>query len=809
MSHKSDPNFDNIATTPATFSPSDIIFPHASSKQSLFAVPPLVATSVSSHWDSSLPRSPAFPVSSGISSSSASFPLASATPFSSVTPSSTVPIFSGSTPFSSTSFSMADSGNFSVSGQHDWDLASYNANVLGLSFKYCELAKTFVSRNYSGFEMFIVKNYPDLLEDLKKDCQGGESVLCQSLRSIKSSRVVAGGSGTNLNYSIPSSISTVVSSVSPFSTSVGGGISSFTPSSSFSSSGGCVTVSAAGSAVAAPGVAFNMTPSYPPLASCSSHYLPLGISASHSEISGIGSAISQAQEITWPLGSQARFSQSHPDIRPSGSVYGGSSLPHSIVGPPGVGLGAQGSQFSGSSGIPQSLPLPSSTIGNALQSQVPLFAHPFGNSATLSQASLAFPPSYMEGQVPASFQKPSQVGTSVPSSQAFHSGFGNLDATPGPSGVGSLPVSSSSSQSHSGKSAPPPFRPFESRDSDSEDDSDRGSSSIAEQKQDFRKSKDYKRVFNYVTSLYPQALGVAQSFPSKRAVFEDLFSDPPDSSASDIPAFNWFDRVKVALEGADDRLSTFCESSRKESTMIPGYRKLYSVASNQSKGKQLKVNKSLSAHLNKSISRNRLVGISLFESGRLESAMRGQAEVLSHTMWMLAGLLGFIKRDGYKPSDQGLFEQLLSSVSIGLADLASSSASCVNFLTHKRRQFYVSHLPAYFPEPFKDALLNTPANMASSLFNEQDINNLLEVAKTCSSLRSQQAMVDVAKSQYRSRTPPRSPRSPRSTSLGSSSNFQSKRPSQSPSRSPKRVRFNNLPVSSSKSPPARRQNFRR
>ena len=66
----------------------------------------------------------------------------------------------------------------------------------------------------------------------------------------------------------------------------------------------------------------------------------------------------------------------------------------------------------------------------------------------------------------------------------------------------------------------------------------------------------------------------------------------------------------------------------------------------------------------------------------------------------------------------------------------------------------MSHLPPYFPEPHKDALLSAPSVLSSSLFSEQDIKNLLDVSHTCASLKSQQAMVDVVKNQGGSRTPP-------------------------------------------------------
>ena len=62
----------------------------------------------------------------------------------------------------------------------------------------------------------------------------------------------------------------------------------------------------------------------------------------------------------------------------------------------------------------------------------------------------------------------------------------------------------------------------------------------------------------------------------------------------------------------------------------------------------------------------------------------------------------------------------------------------------KRRQFYVSHLPAYFSDVHKRTMLAAPLVCADYLFLESDVTRLLSDTQTSSSLRSQQALVDVA-----------------------------------------------------------------
>ena len=175
-------------------------------------------------------------------------------------------------------------------------------------------------------------------------------------------------------------------------------------------------------------------------------------------------------------------------------------------------------------------------------------------------------------------------------------------------------------------------------------------------------------------------------------------------------------------------------------------------------------------------------------------------------MWVLSGLLGFVRLQDFTPADPELFNQLVTALSKSLAHQAQVTASHTAFLCHRRREFYLSHLLAYFSNVTKHSMLSYPAVYAVSLFREEDVSRLLEATRSSSSLKSQQAMVDVASRrpssssvcQHRS-SPARSPRhSPAQRRQQSSA---------SPSRTSKRVRFDSsAPSSALKSP--RKSHFR-
>ena len=129
---------------------------------------------------------------------------------------------------------------------------------------------------------------------------------------------------------------------------------------------------------------------------------------------------------------------------------------------------------------------------------------------------------------------------------------------------------------------------------------------------------------------------------------------------------------------------------------------------------------------------------------------------------------------------------LVTSLPKSLAHQESVSASHTAFMGLKRWQFYLSHLPAYFSEVNKRAMLSSPLVCADSLFAEADITCLLSNTQASPSLRSQQAMVDVA---ARSSGARRRRFSPSRSLARTSPSRRRRRESGSPSRLAKRVHF--------------------
>ena len=246
-------------------------------------------------------------------------------------------------------------------------------------------------------------------------------------------------------------------------------------------------------------------------------------------------------------------------------------------------------------------------------------------------------------------------------------------------------------------------------------------------------------------------------------------------------------------------MAAILASGRPERLVLPQRLGSYAVRGDCALGRTVPVNESLLSHFERPLRPTLQMGVIVRDSVALEASCRVQSEASSHSMWVLSGLLGFVRLQDFNPVDPALFHQLVTALSKSLAHQAQITASHTTFLCC--REFYLSHLPAYFSDVSKHSMLSSPAVFADSLFREEDVSRLLEATRFSSSLKSQQAMVDVASrrpsssSSFRQRrgSPSRSPRHSPVQRRRQSSAF--------PSRASKRVRFDSpAPSSALKSP---------
>ena len=194
------------------------------------------------------------------------------------------------------------------------------------------------------------------------------------------------------------------------------------------------------------------------------------------------------------------------------------------------------------------------------------------------------------------------------------------------------------------------------------------------------------------------------------------------------------ERVRTALAETDCRLATVLASGRADTSILPQRVTQHAVCREFASGAAVPVNPSFLSMFERSLRPSLQLGISLREAALLEASSRFHSEALSHSPWLLSGLLAFVCLQGFFPSDASLFDTMVTSLFKCLAHQASLTTSQTAFLGLKRCQFYLVHLPAYFSDTEKRAMLAAPVVCADSLFAEADVAHLLADTQTSSSL---------------------------------------------------------------------------
>ena len=121
----------------------------------------------------------------------------------------------------------------------------------------------------------------------------------------------------------------------------------------------------------------------------------------------------------------------------------------------------------------------------------------------------------------------------------------------------------------------------------------------------------------------------------------------------------------------------------------------YAVQGENVLGSAVPVNPSLLSMFERPLRPLLHLGLTVREAAVLESSCRSLTEALSHAMWLLSGLLGFVRLQVFASSDAASFNTLITSLSKCLAHQASLTVSQTAFVGLKRLQFYLSRIQGY------------------------------------------------------------------------------------------------------------------
>ena len=169
----------------------------------------------------------------------------------------------------------------------------------------------------------------------------------------------------------------------------------------------------------------------------------------------------------------------------------------------------------------------------------------------------------------------------------------------------------------------------------------------------------------------------------------------------------------------------------KTSSALPHWGDVYRLGDMLDCHKVPKLSESFSRLLDKPMATSRLAALSIEDSAKRETCVRGLIESQSFSLWSIATTFEFLKDLNCVPEDSA-FRQFITSMTTTLISQAKASFSVAAFLQQVRKESYVSHLLGSTHPSVKHAPLSTPS--MSTLFSEDVIRASLTQAKDDSQL---------------------------------------------------------------------------
>ena len=151
---------------------------------------------------------------------------------------------------------------------------------------------------------------------------------------------------------------------------------------------------------------------------------------------------------------------------------------------------------------------------------------------------------------------------------------------------------------------------------------------------------------------------------------------------------------------------------------LAGWSDVYCLSSHPNFHKASKLNESFAHLLDKTLASSLTIALSLDETCKLETCLRGMVESQSSSLWALLAVFEFLRDANCVPGDPA-FGHIVGSMTTAINARARASFAAMEFLRQKHRETFVSHLPVSAHQSIKHSLLTTP--LAKELFTEEVI----------------------------------------------------------------------------------------
>ena len=262
--------------------------------------------------------------------------------------------------------------------------------------------------------------------------------------------------------------------------------------------------------------------------------------------------------------------------------------------------------------------------------------------------------------------------------------------------------------------------------------------------------RTYARLIDFIYNRFAHSQPSASANAPPRCEFEDFFTvaDPPSAARHNLTVYP---RVAEIVDSSAERASRLARESHPLHRVVPLRWKMFFVGDNPHYCNARFVNTDFSRiSKHKTILKTRTSSVNLAD---LESLERGSRTILagdSQCFWLLSSLLAQLNDDGYQPSDPGLFDKNISSLSAALASQTMMAAGVTDFVSAKRRESYLAHAVCPIAESVKRDLLVAPGT-DSFLFDQPLLENVVSNMKEDSLISSTASLASLSKAASRGR----------------------------------------------------------
>ena len=192
--------------------------------------------------------------------------------------------------------------------------------------------------------------------------------------------------------------------------------------------------------------------------------------------------------------------------------------------------------------------------------------------------------------------------------------------------------------------------------------------------------RSHVHVAVYVYDWYPNVRPASTSHQAPHCNFESLYVVEAPSSSS-WPKFCLYPQVSTIVTDVQARADSLADRSKPVQSILPKPHRLHAIGDAPDFTQPFRLNPDF-VHItrNETVSGHHCGQMTFNDMGCLETCAKSLLQGQSYSLWMLSGIMSFLKQDGFQPLNPVLFDALISSLSVSVSSQEKTAAAVMEFL---------------------------------------------------------------------------------------------------------------------------------